>query len=55
MGKMHDTFRNGGPARIAPAPADPIPVSSDPEVPFIEIGPRRHITASPSVLATATQ
>jgi Mrp family chromosome partitioning ATPase len=56
MGKIRDTFRlvrdgrNQAPASAAEAPA--LPEDEGPvEVPFIEVGPRRQVEASPDVLA----
>jgi Mrp family chromosome partitioning ATPase len=61
MGKIYSTLRNNGPTprppsvALAPAPAEeeaPEAVGGD-DVPFIEIGPRRKVEASPGVLAAA--
>lgn len=55
MGKIRDTFRLVPDGRFpATAPADPpaLPADEGPvEVPFIEVGPRRQVEASPDVLA----
>jgi Mrp family chromosome partitioning ATPase len=55
MGKIRDTFRlvpDGRFQAAAPADAPELPADEGPaEVPFIEVGPRRHLEASPDVLA----
>lgn len=56
MARILDTFRPAEPAWVAPQPA-PLPApaaeaeAATEEIPFIEIGPRRHVIASAGVLA----